>query len=166
MQEPRFTFQSRHNPHTGAILKAAVMLSALAIALVAAMLPRLGVDNPLIAGAAFSLAAFDFAMAFFIPAIIEKGPRVQFRFYDDRVVIGTGRADDYILGYENIAAVEEETSPRHSRPPGLAAVRLHTRNPIILPFLGDAGGIVLSFIPAEEEPLGKIKEVVEKSRLS
>lgn len=163
-ETPRFVFQPRMNPNTGAIIKAAMCGSALVIAGIAALLPKFGIDDALITGTLYFVAVTDFVMGLVMPSVIEKQSRGAYRFFDDRLVIKAG-AVDYTLTYENIEAVEEHI-PQRGHSAELVSVRLVTKGPSGIPFLGDEHGVILSSLSAYENPVAKIKEVVEKSRTS
>lgn len=162
---PRFVFETIPNPGTGGRLRLAMCGSALFIAFMAFMLPTyLGVDEPFITIALLIVAVTDFVMGFVMPALIEKYGRNTYSFFDDHAVIKTGGAE-YRLTYENISAVEEYT-PKRGQQEQFASVRLVLREKVAIPFLADATGVILSSLPAYEHPAAKIKEVVEKSRIS
>lgn len=161
---PRFVLEARMNPNTGAIIKAAMCGSALVIAGMGVALQHFGINDPLILGVLYLVALTDFVLAFIIPTVIEKQARSAYSFFDDRLVIKAGAAN-YTLAYENIERVEERI-PRGGRSGEVVSVRLVTKRPSGIPFLGDEKAVILSSLPAYENPIAKIKEVVEKSRTS
>jgi len=164
MERPLLVLQPARNPRIGAMIKAAMCGSALVIAALAALMPKLfGIGNNYIIGGMLVVAALDLLLAFVLPPIIEKqSAGAEYRFFPDRMVINF-QGKDFPVPYENIANIEDASSARDAQA-GVVNLRVNTKTPHNVPFFGLGNSLILSSLSPADEPLGKIKEVVEKSR--
>ena len=133
------------------------------IALTGVLLPRYAGVDPLVGWILLGVALMDVGLAFVLPGIIlsQAGPRVL--FFNNRLEISAGRRPPYQLFYDNIANIEEAPAT-DSVESGLTDILLVTAKPARIPMPSNAQRVLLSGLPAADDPLGRIKEVVEKSR--
>jgi hypothetical protein len=157
---PLFTLEAAQGANVASMIKAAMCGSAVMIAGLGAALPWLmHTENMLLTGVMLAVAASDLVLAFVLPPIIAKQMATECRFFHDRMVMNrNGR--EYVLSYENIETVSDET------PAGSDAVTvvIATRKPHGIAPAPQPHRLILSSLSPADSPYDKIKEVVEKYR--
>ncbi len=161
MAAPLLTYRLRPSPKTGIILRAALFSGAALIALIGVLLPRLANVDPIVGYVLLAVAVMDVGLAFVLPGIILSNGGSKVSFFNDRLEISSGQ-QPYPLFYENITSVEEAPSPNGDGV--LTDILLMTAKPARIPMVSNAQRLLLSGLPAAEDPLSRIKELVEKSR--
>ena len=159
---PLFSYRLRPSAQTGGILRAALFAGAGFIALTGLLLPRLAEVDPLVGYVLLAVALMDVGLAFVLPSIILSSGGGKVAFFNDRLEISTGR-QSYALFYDNITSVEE-ASAEASGDAGETDILLITAKPARIPLFSNAQRVLLGGLPAADDPLSRIKELVEKSR--
>lgn len=173
---PLYVVSSYMSPTTAAMLRGAMIAGALFIAAMGFIYPMLtGEEDKLVTGIFFGVAVLDLIIAIMLPRFMASRPSpVRFEFYADHLAIALGGSTEKPLAqvpYEDIDRAEEFSGvPDKDRAAGLTGVVIYLRAARIelmrLPYYGTQNGpaLTLKGLRSDENPLARIKEVVEKSK--
>lgn len=174
--DPLYVVSSYMSPTTAAMLRAAMIAGALFIAAMGFIFPMLtGEEDKLVTAVFFGVAVLDLVMAVMLPRFMASRPSpLRFEFHPDHLAIALGASTEKPLArvpYEDILRIEDFAGvPDKDRAAGLTGVVLYLRAAraelMRLPYYGtqDGPALTLKGLRSDENPLGRIKEVVEKSQ--
>ncbi len=173
---PLYAVSSYMSPTTAAMLRAAMIAGALFIAAMGFIYPLLtGEEDKLVTSVFFGVAVVDLIIAVMLPRFMASRPSpVRFEFHAGYMAIALGASTEKPLArvpYEDIDRIEEFAGvPDKDRAAGLTGVVIYLRVARIelmrLPYYGTQNGpaLTLKGLRSDENPLARIKEVVEKSK--
>lgn len=175
---PLHILSSYMSPTVIRLVRGAMIAGALFIAALAFILPMLtGENDKLITYVLLGVAAFDLFLALALPHLMGSRPSpLRFELYAGHMDVALGATSEKPLariGYDDIDRVEEWADvPEKDREVGLTGVVVYlsaARSEVVrLPYYGTLNGPALTIkgLRQEENPLARIKELVEKSKRS